>query len=291
MPYGFPNRKYIHWLTKAKKIIREYIAFSVRKIHRILQFHSNLDSNGWEYDPDKFKIYMQNVLFNSDYNAITPETQTFDLEEISDSRYFTPNSSEFESLTQIYNWHSIDLKYYLGANKYSIENHIKDLLNKGLIKPYLTLKNIGIQDTVFIILPHLEKETISVLIKIFSFFNIGFIYEIEGEFFISGFNNEIKFQNGLMIKLYFPKCELSEFERLFDLLFEYLDIDHSLILNDLVDGSNLIKSTFGNLDFLKTYNPLKNLKWNETDKIWINHNIFSKEEGFIYPDLINKEDD
>jgi len=291
MPYGFPNKKYINWLTKAKQNIREYIAFSVRKIHRIFQFHSNLDTKGWVYDPDTFKIYMQKVLFNPDYKAITPEIQIFDLEEISDSKSFTPDSSEYDYLTKIYSWHSIDLKYYLGANKYSIENHIKDLLNKGLIEPYLSLKNIGIQDTVFIILPNLKKETISLLIKVFSFFNIGFIHEIEGEFFISGFNNEIKFQNGLMIKLYFPKCELSEFERLFDLLFEYLEIDHSLILNDLVDGSNLIKSVFGNLDFLKTYNPLKNLKWNEKDKIWINHNIFSKEEGFIYPDLINKRDD
>ncbi|GAH71966.1 unnamed protein product, partial [marine sediment metagenome] len=77
-----------------------------------------------------------------------------------------------------------------------------------------------------------------------------------------------------------------EFEKLFDLLFEYLDISHYIILNDLVDGSNLIKSTFGNLHFLKTYNPLKNLKWNKIDKIWRNHNIFSKEHGFIYPDLV-----
>ncbi len=269
MPYNFPNKKYINWLTKAKKIIREYIAFSVRKIHRILQFHSNLDSNGWVYDRDKFKIYMQNILFNPDYNVLIPEIQTFDLEEISDLRSFTPSSSEFESLTQIYSWHSIDLKSHIGSNHYSMENHIKDLLKKNLIFPYLSLKNLGMQDTVYIILPHLKKETISILIKVFSFFNIGFIYEIEGEFFISGFDNEIKFQNGLMIKLYFPKCELSEFERLFDLLFEYLEINHSLILNDLVDGSNLIKSTFGSLDFLKTYNPLNNLKWNEKDKIWI----------------------
>ncbi len=289
MPYNFPNKKYINWLTKAKKIVREYIAFSVRRIHRILQFHSNLDSNGWVYEPDKFKIYMQNILFNPDYNLIIPEIQTYDLEEISDSRSFTPNSSEFESLTQIYSWHSIDLKSHIGAKSYSMENHIKDLLKKNLIFPYLSLKNLGMLDTVYIILPHLKKETISILIKVFSFFNIGFIYEIEGEFFISGFDNEIKFQNGLMIKLHFPKCELSEFERLFDLLFEYLDINHSLILNDLVDGSNLIKSVFGNLDFLKAYNPLKNLKWKEEDKIWLNQNIFSKENGFIYPDLIFKE--
>ena len=286
MPYRFPNKKYINWLTKAKKDVREYIAFSIRKIYRIFHFNTNLTSNGWDYDTDKFKIYMQNILFDPDYNIPISGITRFKLDEISDLRSFTPDSNEYKSLTQIYSWHSIDLKSYVGAKSYSMESHIQDLLKKKLIFPYLSLKNLGLQNTIFIILPHLKTETISVLIKIFNFFNIGFIYEIEGEFFISGFDNEIKFENGLMIKLCFPKCEIGEFEKLFDLLFEYLDISHYIILNDLVDGSNLIKSTFGNLDFLKTYNPLKNLKWNKIDKIWRNHNIFSKEHGFIYPDLI-----
>jgi hypothetical protein len=288
MPYHFPNKKYINWLSKAKMNIREYVAFSVRKVHQFLQFNTNLGSNGWEYDSDKFKIHFQNILFNQTYKKIDLETKIFKLDDITDSKAFTPNSNEFDSLTQIYNWQSIDLKSFIGAKKYKIENQIIDLVRKDLIFPYLCLKNLGIQDKIYIILPNLKKDIIPKLIKIFHFFNIGFIYEIEGEFFISGFNNEIKFENGLMIKLYLPKCNIGEFEKLFDLLFQYLDISHYLILNDLVDGSNLIKSVYGDLNFLKEYNPLNNLKWSEEDKVWLNHNILSKTNGFIYPDLIPK---
>lgn len=288
MPYHFPNKKYINWLSKAKKNIREYMAFSVRRVHRILHFNTNISSLGWEYDPDKFKLYFQNILFNPSYKELTTENQMFDLDEISDLKCFTPKSSEFKSLSKIYSWHSIDLKSHVGAKSYSIEREIKDLLQKNLIFPYLTLKNLGIQDKIYIILPNLKNETISVLIKIFNFFNIGFLYEIEGEFFISGFDNEIRFEKGLMIKLYLPKCNIGEFEKLFDIIFQYLDITHYLILNDLIDGFNLIKSTFGDLNFLKEYNPLNNLEWNEKDEIWTNHNIFSRENGFVYPELIPK---
>jgi hypothetical protein len=33
----------------------------------------------------------------------------------------------------------------------------------------------------------------------------------------------MKIENGLMIKLYLPECEIDEFLRLFDLLFDYLE--------------------------------------------------------------------
>ena len=59
-----------------------------------------------------------------------------------------------------------------------------------------------------------------------------------------------------MIKLYLPGCELHEFIKLFDLLYQYLRIEKCLYLNNLVDGKNLIKNIYGSLDFLKTYNPL-----------------------------------
>lgn len=79
-----------------------------------------------------------------------------------------------------------------------------------------------------------------------------------------------------MIKLYLPDCQLEEFQKNFDLLFEYLEIKHYIISNDLVDGNDLLKSIYRDLDFLKTYNPLKNLKWNEKDKIWMNHKFFGE---------------
>ena len=274
MPYRSPNRKYIHWLTKSKRIIREYVAFSVKKIYQIFQFHTNLNSDGWDYNLDKFKIYMQNVLFNKNYAIQPSEIKIFDLEEKFSSEGFTPDSPEFESLSDIYNWHSIDLKSYLSGKTHVKEHHITGLLKKNLIFPYLSLKNLGFQEKIYAILPNVKKETINTLIKVFRFFNVGYFYEIGGEFYIDGFDDEEKFEYGLMIELHFPKCEIGEFEKLFELLFEYLEIKHYLLLNDLIDGKNLIKSIFGNLNFLKTYNPLKNLKWNETDNIWLSHNIF-----------------
>lgn len=88
-----------------------------------------------------------------------------------------------------------------------------------------------------------------------------------------------------MIKVYFPKCIILDFINIFDLLFEYLNIKDYMILKDMIDGTELIKSVFGNLDFLKTYNPLKNLEWNDNDKKWMNHKLFTQKFEPIYPDL------
>lgn len=88
-----------------------------------------------------------------------------------------------------------------------------------------------------------------------------------------------------MIKLYLPLFKHHEFGDLFDLLFDYLDIENYLILSDLIDGKELLKSVFNNLDFLDLYNPLRNLKWNENDKIWMNYKLFTQNFEKIYPAL------
>jgi hypothetical protein len=161
----------------------------------------------------------------------------------------------------------------------------QELLKKNLIFPYICLKNLELIEEFIIILPDVKRKLNEDIVKIFSFFNSGFIYEIEGQYFIHGFEKEKKFENGIMIKLYLPSCELHDFIKLFDLLFQYLRIEKYLYLNNLVDGKNLIKNVYGSLDFLKTYNPLKNLKWNAKDKIWMNHKLYTKEFNPIYPDL------
>jgi len=289
MPYMTPNMKYVNWLVKTKKIIREYIAFSIKKVHQIFHLNYNLGFEGWDYDAGKFKIYMQNILFNPTYEIQMQGIRTIDVGEKRDSRRFEPSSTEFKDLTQIYNWRSVDLKSFFGSNKYSMETRILNLLKKNLIFPFIRVKNLGFQEKIHIILPNINEEKKSIIFKIFSFFNAGFIYEIKGEFYINGFPQVIKFEEGLMIKLYFPKCELSEFISLFDLLFQYLEIKHHLILDDLIDGRNLIKSVYGSLDFMKTYNPLKNLHWNVNDKIWMNHKLFTEKFEKIYPDLMFKD--
>ena len=290
-PYRNPNLSYIHWLTKSKKDIREYCLFFIKKIFPLFHFNYNLSSNNWIYDSNRFKIYMQNILYNPNYKVQISKVKEFNVGNLNISHYNGPDSSDFENLTKIYNWHSIDIKSYILTKKLSMINPIIDLLEKGLIFPYLNLKNLDLLEKIYIILPNVKQELNKQLIEIFSFFNLGFIYEIEGEYFIYGMSEEVKFENGLMIKLYFPDCDLNEFIKLFELLFHYLKIEHYLILNDLVNGKNLLKSIYGNLNFIKDYNPLKNLTWNPKDKIWMNNKLFNEKFEPIYHDLIPEEKD
>jgi len=294
--YIFPFRNpgispYLNWLTKSKKIIREYCLFFVKKVYQILHFNYNLSSDGWDLDPNRFKIYFQNILFNPEYK-LQIHMKEFYVGDLNVSDYFGPNSPEFKALSQIYNRKSLDIKSYLTRRYFKIIGNITELLNKGLIHPYISVKNLDLIEEITIILPNFKQELNEILIKIFSFFNVGFIYEVEGAYFIHGFNEVIKFENGMMIKLRLPDCQLDEFERLFDLIFEYLEIDHYLVLNDLVDGENLIKSTFKELKFLETYNPLINLiwNWNNEDKKWRNHKLFNENFEPVYPDLFYGKD-
>ncbi len=224
-------------------------------------------------------------MFNPDYKIQVPDLKEFNIGNINSSNYHGPNSSEFKALSQIYNWKSLDIKSYLTRRYFKINTSIIELLKQGLIQPFISLKNLDVVEEITIILPDVKKEHNDSILKIFSFFNIGFIYEMEGEYYIHGFEDKIKFENGIMIKLYFPDCQIDEFEKLFDLLFDYMEIDHYLILNDLVDGQILIKSTFNGLKFLETYSPLTNLIWNDKDKRWRNHKLFNENFEPVYPDM------
>ena len=288
-PFRTPNKTYLNWLVKSKKIVSEYCLFYKKKFYEILHFNRNLTKEGWNYSSIIFKSYMQNILFNEDYDPKNSEIREFDINKILNSNVYSPNSKEYNALTNIYNIKSIDIKSYLGTRNYTIINNITELLKKKLIFPYISLKNLDFQDKISIILPDVKQEFNKKIIKIFSFFNMCRIYEIEGEFFIYGFEKERVFENGLLIEIWFPKCELDEFFNVFDLLFQYLEIKHYIILTDLVNGKTLLKSIYGNLDFLKEYSPLLNFKWNDKDKMWMNHKLFNEKFEPIYPDLIKKE--
>ena len=284
-PYSNPNVKHLNWYTKTKRIIREYCLFSVKKIYQILNFNNNLSVNGWNYDSNRFKIFMQNILFNPDYKIEFFKLREFNMRKPSDQDFLGSDSTYFQALSEIFTRRSIDLKSFLGTRKYSFIKNIATLLTKNLIFPYISLRNLDFQDKIYIILPNVKEELNSNIIKIFNFFNYGFIYEIEGEYYIYGFTEQIKFENGLMIKLYFPQCEIDEFLELFDRLFEYLEINNYIVLTDLTDGKNLLKDIYRDSSFLDSYNPLINLKWNEKDKIWMNHKLFTEKFEKIYPDL------
>ncbi|GAH49727.1 unnamed protein product [marine sediment metagenome] len=92
-----------------------------------------------------------------------------------------------------------------------------------------------------------------------------------------------------MIKLYLPDCELAEFLRIFEYIFQYLKVEKYLILTDLVKGDSLIRSVYRGPNFLRKYNPLQNLIWNTKTKMWMNHKLFSKTFKYLYPELIFKE--
>jgi len=284
-PYRNPNNSLLNWLNKSKKVIREYCLYFIKRIFQIFHFDYNLSTNEWDLDPNRFKIYFQNILFNPEYSRKISMLKELSIGDLNLSNYLPPNSSEYNALIQLYNWKSIDIKSYIGTRNYSVVNHIFELIEKKLIFPYISVKNLDLKNKIYIILPDVKKEYNETILKIFSFFNIGFIFEIEGEYYIQGFTEEVKFENGLMIKLYLPDCQLDEFEILFDLIFEYLKIEHYIVLNDLVDGKDFLRSIYANLDFLKSYNPLKNLIWNNKDKIWMNPKLFTNKFEKIYPPL------
>ncbi|MFX1455323.1 MAG: hypothetical protein ACFFDB_08085 [Promethearchaeota archaeon] len=284
-PYRAPNKSYLNWLIKSKKIIRESCFFFIKKFFDITQFDTNLSSTGWYYSSNRFKIHIQNVLFNPNYSPQSFNIREFSIDKFSENELYGLATPEFEALSQIYAKEPLDLKTYLGTNKYNYINSITSLLEKQLIFPFINFKNLGFQDKILIILPNVKKELEEKIIKVLNFFNVCRIYEIEGDFYVYGLKDIQSFETGLMIELWFPQCELDEFFDVFDLLFEYLEINQYLILTDLVQGKNLIKEVYGNSKFLEQYNPLINLQWNNRDKIWMNHKVFNEKFEPIYPDL------
>jgi hypothetical protein len=185
--YIFPFRNpgistYLNWLTKSKKIVREYCLFFVKKVYQILHFNSNLNPDGWDLDPNRFKIYFQNILFSPDYKVQILDMKEFNIGYLNLSDYYGPDSPEFKALSQIYNRQSSDIKSFLTRRYFTIINHITKLLKKGLIFPHISVKNLDLIEEITIILPNVKQELNETIIKIFSFFNVGFIYEVEGEY-------------------------------------------------------------------------------------------------------------
>ncbi|MFX1238193.1 MAG: hypothetical protein ACFE8P_10800, partial [Promethearchaeota archaeon] len=281
-----PNKTYLNWITKSKKNIGEYCLFFIKKVYQIFHFDYNLSSKGWILNANRFKSYLQKILYVTNFKSQKLYVKQHNFEKLSDSTIYDINSREFQDLIQIYNWCSTDIKSILGTRTKHRINSIINLLEKELLFPYIKIKNLGIQEVIYIILPNIKEDVIDKLVKIFSFFNFGFLYEIEGTFFIKELQKDVEFENGLLIKLYFPDIELSSFYRLFDQLFQFLKVQKYIFLNDMVSGITLVKSIFGDLDFLKTYNPLLNLQYNEKDKKFSNNKLFTENFKPKYPDLI-----
>ncbi len=286
-PLETPNKSFLNWHLYSAKDISEYCMFSIKKIHLILNLDSNFTKDGWDFDVNNFKKYTQNILFNPSKKRIKPEKVEFNFKTVPRDDCLGPESHFYQYLTEIYDTTSINIKSLRIMYDAAKLDKIRTLLKEELIFPCIKFENIGLPEKITLIVPDIKKEHIEKLIDIFSFFNLVKIYETEGEFFIYGFPEEKKFEDGLMIKIYFPfKHDIFRFIEVFNLLFEFLQIDYFLIIDSIFDGKNLLKHVYGSLDFLKKYNPLKNLKWNDKDKIWMNHKLFNEKFEPLYPDLL-----
>ncbi len=288
-PFNDPNKSYLNWLAKSKKNIREYCLFYIKSISQIFNFNNNFGSKGWSLDPNKFKAHIQNVLFNPNYNINGSEAKNFNVGDLVVSDYYKPNSPHFNSLKQLYNWKSVDVMENLDTMTQSTFDKIRNLIKEKLVYPYINFKNLDFKEKIHIFLLNLEENTKDTLKAIFQFFNLSYIYDIEGEYYIYGYKKQKKVKNGLMIKLYLPDCELSEILRILEYIFQYLKVERYLILTDLVDGKNLLKTVYGRTDFLKHYNPLQNLIWMAENNKWKNHRLFTDDFEYVYPELIFKK--
>ena len=283
-PFRKPNDKYINWLIKSKKIIGEYFFFSVKKVSHILQFDNNLTSLDWNLDAKRFHNYSMNLLYKENYKIQNPSIRKFSLSSIKDETY-GPSSKEFEYLNKLYSYKSMDIKSFLGRDSHHLIKPFHYLLSQNLIFPYLELKNLGFKEKIYLFIPNISNKIKDLLVKIFCFFNYVFLYEISGDFYIKGGNNIKHFEEGLFIELYLPNCEFSEFENTFFDIFGQMNLEKYIILHDLADANTILKEIYGDLDFLKQYNPLINLEWNKKDNIWINPKLFDEKFNFLYPEL------
>ena len=248
-------------LSDLKNNFLEFCGFTINKTHILFHFDMNFTPEGWDYESSMFKEHIQNILFNKDYEFSIPNTRTIDFSPNDAISQYGLDSREFQKLCEIYSYHSIDIKSFIGTKKIKTVEHIHDLLKKGLIYPFIRVKNLGFQESIYLIIPNSDQEKIEKLTKIFGWFNYGFVHEIEGTYFIQGFEDPIDFKLGLMMEIYFPKCELAEFKQLFDMVFEYLGIEHYLILKDFVNGETLVKNVFEDPNFFDTHYPLRNVKY------------------------------
>ena len=78
---------------------------------------------------------MQKVLYDPNFKIQKLNIKEFNIGDQIDSVRYNFNSKEFNSLTQIYNWHSTDIKSVLGTKMFSKVNSITSLIEKKLIFP------------------------------------------------------------------------------------------------------------------------------------------------------------
>ena len=284
-PKNTPNIAYLNWLTLSKKIVNEFILFTKKKTINQIDIH-NITPNGWDFDINKFKSYIKNIISKVPYSNES-EIHEDDFTRINDQ---IPESPLYKDLVLLYGTKSLNLKKILQTKKSApVESIILNFLKKNLITPYVKLKNLQLRERFIFIIPNLTPIQTQTLIKVFKFFDVVDISPIEGMYFIHSFSEVKKFENGLYIKLFLPIIEIESFIEIFALIFKYLNVKHYLINSDFYDGSKFVENV--NRDIKPSYNPLKNFKWNKLDKIWQNWKLFGEKFEYLYPPLVIEDID
>ncbi len=220
--------------------IQEFCSFQVKTVSFLFDFQANITDSGWDYNEDFFKRHIKKVLSDQDLNS-DHRIHNYDLYNNNSSHFYSIDSKEYRTLLKIYDLEPIDIKSFLLTKKIKTIEIIKDLIGRALIIPYISVKNAGFRDSIYFIIPNIKKKDLIKLKRIFSFFNYGFIYEIEGAYKISGQEGVNRFDEGLFIKIKLHKCIISNFVQHIDLLFEDLNINDYLLLINLIDGTQKIK--------------------------------------------------
>ena len=283
-PRDNPNKSYVNWLLKTKKI-SEFFLFKIKKLFFTIQLDKNLYYQGFKVNITDFEDHVQKVLFSNKYDYVLKGLRTFDFSDAPKENCLGPDSKFFKILAKYYNRTSINIKELLNLRMTNILKDISDLLKENMIFPYITLKNTNLRENITIILPDLNEHKIRKLIKIFNFFNVIKIYEIEGEYFKFQFEKKRYFVRGLMIKIFLPNMELNSLFQVFYQIFNFLEIEWFQIITDLFDGNFILKKEFGGSFSFKKYNPLLNFRWNEKDKIWMKDKLFDRYFRPIIPRL------
>jgi hypothetical protein len=292
-PFRTPNKSYLNFIAKSRRKVAQYCLFTPTTFHDVFHFEYNLSDGGWHINPNYFKIYAKKILFQNRFTDLKGYVKSYELGEKVPTRGY--KSPAFANLRRLYEWGGTDIKSYLGTIFKDKARIIKSLLQKDLIIPYIHVKSLNLVEKLYILLPHIKSQSdVKTLIRIFSFFNLAHIFEIEGEFFLESKDLSVKkFRHGLFITLFLPNnVELSAFQKIFVELFHYFDLSRFLILSDYAAGDHFLTDLYGK-EQLAGYNPYKNLDWNSQDGKWKNIKLFGEHLVKKYPplrsDTIQKE--
>lgn len=277
-PSKNPNFSYLNWLVKSKKNIDEYFSFSIKQIIPILNFNFNLGPNGFYFGYQTFEIIIQQILFNKSFDPpIQPKY--IDVSDKAGRSIKGEYNKDLQTIIDLLDHSFINIIKLRHKSKL---NTIKELIYNKLIYPYIKLKeNTGLKFKFYAILPGLTSEQIDKIVKIFHFLNYGFIYKIQGEFYLKEDNKTVKFENGLYLKFYLPDSAFNHFKQIVINLFNFFKIKHYLIFFDLIKGDLFVNNLF---DKFKHPNPMGCHFWDDHVKKWRNHKSLTQKFEFIYPE-------